>query len=195
MAKTDKRIILSGVIVCIVVLTFSSLFIYNELNILRAQVSDLQFQNSQLENQNNELRSNITALENQIKTLQEPTHNLTVTATSSSSWINPGGIWYIQYFNITIQNKGLNNVGGVTLDYTVVGNQTNIPYEINVIEMPMGIIHAGETVSGRLLLGAGLQDISALSNCRLALTLILDGNVLSKTQTLISNNMSPIDNP
>lgn len=122
---------------------FSSL--QSQISELQAENSELKNQNSELLNQNRELQSNISTLEDQISNLQESTYNLEITTVSAGDWQNLGGLAYNKWFNVTIQNNGPNDVGGVTSAYRITGISNEVPYGLSWIEPDqMGILHVGE---------------------------------------------------
>src|SRR5512139_3984231 len=96
--------------------------------------------------------------------LQEEDYNLAIKNIAIGSWENLGGLNYVRFYNVTIQNDGPSNVGGVTLAYKITGNQTNIQYELMWIEPDqMGVLHAGEPRLIRIYQSESLDNISKFS--------------------------------
>jgi len=118
--------------------------------------------------------------------LQEEDYNLSIKNIAIGSWKNLGGLNYVRFFNVTIQNDGLGNVGGVTLAHKITGNQTNIQYELMWIEPDqMGVLHAGASKLIRIYQSEGLDDISKFSGCTFLAAIMLDDRVLDeKTMAL-----------
>ena len=118
--------------------------------------------------------------------LEEKEYNLTIKNMAIGSWENLGGLNYVRFFNVTIQNDGPGNVGGVTLAFKITGNQTNIQYELMWIEPDqMGVLHAGESKLIRIYQSESLDNIGKFSGCTFVATLMLDNLILDeKTQVI-----------
>ena len=117
--------------------------------------------------------------------LEEKEYNLTIKNVAIGSWENLGGLNYVRFFNVTIQNDGPANVGGVTLAFKITGNQTNIQYELMWIEPDqMGVLHAGESKLIRIYQSESLDNIGKFSGCTFVATLMLDNLILDE-KTLV----------
>ena len=153
------------------------------------KVRDLQSQVANYENLTDILQAQASNLEAQVNDLQNPIDNVTFTAISVGPWY--AGAYapppYSKDINITLQNLGTRSIGGVTLDFKVEGNITNIDqFSIVVISSQLGVIHVLESKNMTVRLMASTTDrTAALSKCRLVITLLLDKSVLDRQTVTI----------
>jgi len=151
------------------------------------KVRDLQNQIAYYENMTDTLQTQASNLEAQIYRLQNPIDNVTFTAISVGPWY--AGAYApppnSKDINITLQNLGTRNIGGMTLDFKVEGNTTNIDLYISVSGL-LGVLHVQESKNVRVGLTTPTVDrTQALSNCSLTITLMLDKNVLDRRTVTI----------
>jgi hypothetical protein len=97
------------------------------------------------------------------------------------------GYPYYKDINITLQNVGTRNIGGVTLDVKLEGNTTNIYLGIHVTTTQLGVFHIEESKSLLVRLITAKEQRQALEDCRLRLTLMLDKNVLDRQTITIGD--------
>lgn len=155
----------------------------------QSKVRDLQSQVAYYENMTDTIQTQASSLEAQIYGLQNPIDNVTPTAISVGPWY--AGAYapppYSKDINITLQNLGTRSIGGVTLNFKVEGNTTNIDqFSIRVISSQLGVIHVLESKNMTVRLTASTTDRTlALSDCSLIITLMLDKNVLDRQTVTI----------
>ena len=140
-----KRSALAFILLIVIVLSFASWLVYNQVSELQNQIDKLQSQNSdlheqvsELQDQNNELQEHLNELHKQIDNAEK----VMITEFSSpTGWRNPVGVAMDVVFNITITNTGTNDVEGLTLEIKRLNFEED-PFNIT---RKLDIIHAGET--------------------------------------------------
>ena len=186
---TRKKLITFSLIIVALILTFSALFLGSQMVEAQSKVRDLQSQVAYYENMTDTIQTQASSLEAQIYGLQNPIDNVTFTAISVGPWY--AGAYapppYSKDINITLQNLGTRSIGGVTLNFKVEGNTTNIDqFSIRVISSQLGVIHVLESKNMTVRLTASTTDRTlALSDCSLIITLMLDKNVLDRQTVTI----------
>ena len=186
---TRRKLITFSLVTVVVILVFPALLLGNQMVEAQKKVRDLQSQVACYENLTDSLQTQARSLEAQIYELQNPIDNVTFTAISVGPWY--AGAYapppYSKDISITFQNLGTRSVGGATLDFKVEGNTTNIDqFSIVVISSQLGVIHALESKNVTMRLMASTTDrTTALSNCRLVITLLLDKSVLDRQTVTI----------
>jgi FtsZ-binding cell division protein ZapB len=147
-----KRKALAFILLTIIVLSFASWLVYNQVRELQNQIEELQSQNSDLHEQVSELQDQNNELQGQNEELQEQLNELhkqiddaekvMITEFSSpTGWRNPVGVAMDVIFNITIMNTGTNDVEGLTLEIKRL-NFDEDPFNIT---RKLDILHVGET--------------------------------------------------
>jgi len=147
-----KRSALAFILLIVIVLSFASWLVYNQVSELQNQIDKLQSQNSDLHEQVSELQDQNNELQGQNEELQEHLNELhkqidnaekvMITEFSSpTGWRNPVGVAMDVVFNITITNTGTNDVEGLTLEIKRLNFEED-PFNIT---RKLDIIHAGET--------------------------------------------------
>jgi hypothetical protein len=108
----NRKIISSIALITIVALAVACGFCYNQIRIQQNQISELQDQISELQDQNSELQNQLIELENIINI----TRDVKIT---NFEWIGGyhslGQVNLFQNFKVTIENRGNNNVSGLSL--------------------------------------------------------------------------------
>jgi TolA-binding protein len=148
----------------------------NQLNSSQTQISNLQNLTSSLQNQ-------VASLQTQLDNLQTRTYNVTVTKVDSTSWQPIVGLTIQKEADLTLNNTGNEDVGGITSDIKIVtdGNDTSQYFDINVFEpSPLGILHVGESVVIRVAITTGLGVPVDLSKTSLEATIMLDTIILDQ---------------
>ena len=113
--------------------------------------------------------------------IQNQPSNVKITNLTAGKWENPGGVQYTITFNVTFKNLGPKDIGGITLDYKISGNQSNLPYNLRwVSPKQLGVLHVEESKSIILFLETNLSYISQFTGCNFIATLMLDDVVLDE---------------
>jgi len=182
------KVITFSLIIVTLVLAFSALFLGSQMVEAQKKVRDLKNQITYYENVTDTLQNQASSLEAQINGLQNPIDNVTLTIVSIGPWLTEAYTPppYTKYINLTLQNVGTRNIGGITLDFKVEGNTTNIDqFSINV-NSNQGILHVLESKNMTVQLTASTKDrTQALENCKLIITLMLDKEVLDRKTVTI----------
>jgi hypothetical protein len=185
---TSKKLISALLLTITIVLAFSALFLGIQMVEAQRKVHDLQSQIAYYENITDNLQTQVSGLEVKINGLQNPIDNATLTILSNGPWHGDPltGYPYYKFINITLQNFGTRSIGGMTLDFQVFGNTTNIGYyDINV-DSNIGVLHVLESKSIMIqLISPTKEGTQALENCRLTITLKLDMTVLDRKTVTI----------
>jgi cell division protein FtsL len=149
-----KKLMPYPLIIVIVVLTFSTLFLGNQMVESQNKLSDLQRQITDYENMTSTLQTQATNLENQINMLKNPIDNISLSIISITSWLTEAYAPppYTKYVNITLQNFGTRNIGGMTLDFKVEGNTTSLGYYSINVNSNVGVLHVFESKNLRVQL-------------------------------------------
>ena len=187
MSKIPRKLVTFLLIIVTLSLALSALFLGSQMVEAQKKVRDLQNQIAYYENMTDTLQTQASNLEAQIYRLQNPIDNVTFTAISVGPWY--AGAYApppnSKDINITLQNLGTRNIGGMTLDFKVEGNTTNIDLYISVSGL-LGVLHVQESKNVRVGLTTPTVDrTQALSNCSLTITLMLDKNVLDRRTVTI----------
>lgn len=184
-----RKLITFSLIIVTLSLALSALFLGSQMVEVQKKVRDLQSQVSYYENMTDTLQAQAIDLEAQISRLQNPIANVTLSAISVGPWY--AGAYapppYSKDINITLQNIGTRRIGGMTLDFKVEGNTTNIdPFSIAVISGQLGVLHVQESKSMAVRLITPTTDLTqALEDCQLIITLMLDKEVLDRKAVTI----------
>ncbi len=182
------RKLIASLIIITLAIGVVALVVGSQMVQTQTKVRDLQSQLATYENTTNSLQSQASSLEAQIKYLQNPIDNVTLTVVSKGNWYaDPvaGYPWY-KFINITLQNFGTETIGGMTLDFRVEGNTTNISYYIHA-NTNQGVLHVNETRSLRIQLITSIDQKRELADCTLTITLLLDQKVLDRKTVTIGN--------
>jgi cell division protein FtsL len=190
MPPHKKTIIFSLLVITTLVLAFSALFLGSQMSEAQEKVRYLQSQATYYQSMTDTLQTQASSLETQINNLQNPTDNVTFTAITVGPWVYEEYTPTQKKFNVTFQNVGTRNIGGVTLEFKVEGNTTNIgPFEIYVNPHQLGIIHVRESKSLIVTLVAGFAGYpdspQVLSQCDFTFTLMLDKVVFDRQTVMI----------
>jgi hypothetical protein len=118
----NRKIALGMVLIVIIAASIATWVVYT-------QISKLQAQNSQLRDRLNQV------------------NRVNITDFSSGGWSNPVGVMMAIGFTVTIQNTGISDVGGVTLEIKRLGLDVD-PFNIT---RTLGVIQVGETAEIREL--------------------------------------------
>jgi uncharacterized protein YlxW (UPF0749 family) len=186
---SPRKLVAFSLVIVILSLAFSAVFLGSQMVEAQKKVRDLQSQIAYYENMTDTLQTQASDLEAQINRLQDPIDNVTFTAISVGPWYT--GAYapppYSKDINITLQNIGTRKIGGVTLDFKVEGNTTNIdPFSIAVISGQLGVLHVQESKSMAVRLITPTIDLTqALEDCQLIITLMLDKEVLDRKTVTI----------
>jgi type II secretory pathway pseudopilin PulG len=178
-----KKLIAYSLIVVIAILAFSTLLLGSQMVKAQNKVRELQGQIVNYENTTYALKAQNSNLENQIGALQNSVDNLSLYIVSVTPWLTEAYAPppYTKYVNITLQNTGARSIGGMTLEFKVEGNTTNIGYYVIYVNSNIGVLHVLESKSIRVQLIAPTTEVTqALANCRLTITLMLDQTVLDQ---------------
>jgi len=182
------KVITFSLIIVTLVLAFSALFLGSQMVEAQKKVRDLKNQITYYENVTDTLQNQASSLEAQINGLQNPIDNVTLTIVSIGPWLTEAYTPppYTKYINLTLQNVGTRNIGGITLDFKVEGNTTNIDqFSINV-NSNQGILHVLESKNMTVQLTASTKDrTQALEDCKLVIKLMLDKEVLDRKTVTI----------
>ena len=181
---TRNKLIAFSLILGILVLSFSALSLWSKMVEAQKKVHDLQSQVANYENMTDVLQTQASSLEAQIYRLQNPIDDVAFTAISVGPWYlgayapSP----YYKDISVTFQNVGTRSIGGVTLDFKVEGNTTNIDRSrIFVRSGLLGVIHVQESENfNASLLTWGMGETQFLSQYNLTITLLLDQLVLDR---------------
>jgi hypothetical protein len=151
------------------------------------QVSNLQSQIAHYQNMTDTLQTHASNLETQLSQLQNPTENVTLTIVSNGAWHGDPLTGYPQYkfINVSLQNYGNNDIGGMTLDFKVEGNTTNIDHFSIHADSNIGILHVLESKYINIQFIASIDRTQTLSHCKLIITLMLDNNILDRQTVVI----------
>ena len=113
--------------------------------------------------------------------IQNQPSNIKITNITAGKWENPGGVQYTRTFNVTFKNHGPKDTGGITLNYKISGNQSNLPYNLRLVShKQLGILHVEESKSIILFLETNLSYISQFTGLNFTATLMLDDVVLDE---------------
>jgi hypothetical protein len=183
-----RRKLLTSLIIVTIVLTSSALLLGNQMVENQKQVINLQSQVAYYQNMTETLQTQANNLETQLSQLQNPTDNVTLTIVSNGAWHGDPLTGYPQYkfINISLQNYGNNDIGGMTLDFKVEGNTTNIDQFSIHANSNIGILHVLESKYINIqLIASTIDRTQTLSNCKLIITLMLDNNILDRQSVVI----------
>jgi uncharacterized protein YlxW (UPF0749 family) len=116
----NKKIAASAVIIVIVVASIADWFANNKISELQSQNNDLQKQVNELQDQNRELEDENDELQKQLDLLQKrvdfsPEVQIT-DFSSGAGWLNVVGMTIAIGLDVTIQNTGISDVDGLTLE-------------------------------------------------------------------------------
>ena len=181
---TRNKLIAFSLILGILVLSFSALSLWSKMVEAQKKVHDLQSQVANYENMTDVLQTQASSLEAQIYRLQNPIDDVAFTAISEGAWYLGAYAPSPSYkdISVTFQNVGTRSIGGVTLDFKVEGNTTNIDRSrIFVRSGLLGVIHVQESKNfNATLLTWGMGETQFLSQYNLTITLLLDQLVLDR---------------
>jgi type II secretory pathway pseudopilin PulG len=186
---TRKELVTFSLVIVTLILAFSALFLGSQMGEAQKKTRDLQNQVAYYKNMTDALQTQASSLETQINDLQNPIDNVTFTAVSVGPWYlsEYAPPPYSKDINITLQNIGTRSIGGMTLDFKVEGNTTNIDLYISVSGL-LGVLHVQESKNVRVsLITPTVDRTQALSNCSLIITLMLDKNVLDNRAVTIGS--------
>jgi hypothetical protein len=129
--------------ITIVILGIVSGFLFFQLNAVQDLNSELQIRNDELENQITGLENQISELQNQISEQETQLGKYTNVVKITEVTIEPGfnpfiGVMCQNSANVTIENLGVNNVGGLSL--TIEHSSWEEAAETYYV----GILHSGE---------------------------------------------------
>ena len=184
-----RKLITLSLIIVTLSLAFSTFFVGSQMVEAQKKLRDLQSQVAYYENITDTLQAQADDLEAQISRLQNPIANVTFTAISVGPWY--AGAYapppYSKDINITLQNIGTMRIGGMTLDFKVEGNTTNVdPFSTAIISGQLGVLHVQESKSMAVRLITPTIDLTrALADCQLIITLMLDKEVLDRKTVTI----------
>lgn len=184
---TRIRLITFSLIIVTLILTFSALFLGNQLSETQKKVRDLQSQITYYQNMTDTLQTQANNLETQINQLQNSTDNVTLTIVSIGPWHGDPltGYPYYKFINLTLQNYGARSLGGMTLDFKVEGNTTNIGYLGINVNTNRGVLHVNESMNMTVQLIASKDGWRAFEDYGLTITIMLDKNVLDRKMMTI----------
>lgn len=179
---TRIRLITFSLIIVTLILTFSALFLGNQMDESQKKVRDLQSQITYYQNMTDTLQTQANNLETQINQLQNSTDNVTLTIVSIGPWHGDtiAGYPYYKFINLTLKNYGVRSVGGMTLGFKVEGNTTNIGYLGINLRTKMGVLHENESMNITVQLIASKDGWRVFEDYKLAITLMLDKNALDR---------------
>jgi type II secretory pathway pseudopilin PulG len=175
-------------LIIIIVLSSFALFLGTQMVEIQRKVTDLQNQVTHYQNFTDALQNQAASLRTQVNNLQNPNKNVTLTITSIGTWYpDPiGGYPYNKQINVTLKNYGSTTIGGMTLDFTVAGNNTDIGYYRIYVDSNIGVLHVLESKSMTVrLIVPTVQGTQVLENCRLTIILMFDEDVLDETTVRI----------
>ena len=185
---TLRKLITFSLIIVALVLTASVLFLGNQMVENQKQVSNLQNQVTYYKNATDSLQTQVNNLETQISQLQNPTDNVSLTIVSNGAWHGDPltGYPYYKFINISIQNYGTSNIGGMTLVFKVEGNTTNIDQFSIQANSNIGVLHILESKYINIqLIASTIDRTQTLSHYKLIITLMLDNNILDRQTVVI----------
>ena len=142
------------VAVSIFVLSVAALLIFNEFSILQTEIAELQAQNSELHNQNSDLQNETVELQDQNRQIGQLLEQLVedynspveIIAFQWEDGFNPyGGVTLANRVNVTVQNKGADDVSGLTLVVRLVYNGTELNTYTGFTKQ-IDILHTGESL-------------------------------------------------
>ncbi len=183
-----RRKLITSLIIVTLVLTSSALFLGNQMAENQKQVSNLQSQIAYYQNMTDTLQTQANNLETQLSQLQNPTDNVTLTIVSNGAWHGDPltGYPHYKFINISLQNYGDSGIGGMTLDFKVEGNTTNIDQFSIQANSNIGILHVLESKYINIqLIASTIDRTQTLSLCKLIITLMLDNNILDRQTVVI----------
>jgi cell division protein FtsL len=183
-----KKLITFSLIIITLFLTFSALLLGSQMVEAQNKLRDAQNQIANYENMTNTLQTQASSLEAQINGLQNPVDNVTLTIVSVTPWLTEAYAPppYTKYVNITLQNYGTRSIGGMTLDFKVAGNTTNLGYYSINVNSNVGVLHVLESKNMRVqLIAPTKEETQALEDCKLTITLMLEQSVLDRQTVTI----------
>ena len=182
------RKLITSLIIVTLVLAASALFLGNQMVENQKQIINLQSQVAYYQNMTETLQTQANNLETQLSQLQNPTENVTLTIVSNGAWHGDPLTGYPQYkfINISLQNYGNSDIGGMTLDFKVEGNTTNINQFSIHANSNIGILHVLESKYINIqLIASTIDRTQTLSHCKLIITLMIDNNILDRQTVVI----------
>jgi hypothetical protein len=178
-----RKLITLTLIIIVITLTFPAIYLGNQVIEAQKKVNDLKNQITYLQNTSDTLQNQEKNLTNQIGQLQNSTDNITLTVVSIGPWHGDPltGYPYYKFINLTLQNGGVRNIGGMILDSKVEGNTSDIGYLGIYVNSNKGVLHPNESMNMTMQLIAPTDATTqVLMNYRLAITVMLDKNILDK---------------
>jgi hypothetical protein len=170
-------------IIIVVTLTFPTIYIGNQIIEAQKKISDLETQITYLQNMSDTLQIQERNLTNQISQFQNSTDNVSLTIVSIGPWHGDPltGYPFYKFINLTLQNNGVRNIGGMILDSRVEGNTSNLGHLGIYVNSNQGVLHPNELMNRTMQLIAPTQAATqVLKNYQLTITLTLDKIVLDK---------------
>ena len=157
----NKKIAAGAVIILIVTVSIATWLVNNQISELQSQNKDLQDKVDELQDQNRDLQDENDELHEQLDLLQKRVDfspEVVITEFSSlGGWRNPVGVTLEEVFNVTIENTGISDIDGLTLEIKRL-NLEEDPYNIT---KRLDILHAGETTEIQDSIITGIDHYAA----------------------------------
>jgi len=157
----NRKIAASVVIIVIVAASIATWFVHTQISELQSQNSDLQDEVDELHGQNRDLQDENDELQEQLDLLQKRVDfspDVIITKFSSKDgWWNPVGVTLALDLNITIENTGISDIDGLTLEIKRRSLDED-PYNIT---KRLDILYAGESAEIYDSIFTGIQFFAA----------------------------------
>ena len=171
-ASAFKKTITFLLVIVIILLAFSALSLGSRMNEAQKKVDDLRNQVAQYEN------------------MTRPPANVKFTDISVRPWYVDeyyGPPPYYKNINVTFQNVGTKTIGGITLEFEVEGNTSDIYFEIYVHPNLLGLLHVQESKSLIVRIVTDVYNRALLSRCNLIITMMLDNLILDEQTVMLGS--------
>ena len=156
-----KMKVIAIMVVTVIALSVAVWLVHIHISELQIQNSDLQNQINELQDQNRELQDENDELQEQLDLLQKRVDfspDVIITKFSSKDgWWNPVGVTLALDLNITIENTGISDIDGLTLEIKRRSLDED-PYNIT---KRLDILYAGESAEIYDSIFTGIQFFAA----------------------------------
>jgi hypothetical protein len=173
-----------NIILALIILSLSVLVVClgNQIIVFQEKVDSIKNQMAFYQNQSIVLQNQEENLTSQILQLETLPDNVTLSVVSAGSWYADPltGYPYYKVINLTIQNNGVRNLGGMTLDSRIEGNTSNVGYVGINVDTNKGVLHPNESMNLTMKLVTQENMTKELEKYQLSITLLLDQTVLDQ---------------
>jgi FtsZ-binding cell division protein ZapB len=181
----NKKLTASAVIIVIVAASIAAWLVHTQISELQIQNGDLQEQVNELQDQNRDLQDKNDELQEQLDLLQKRVdfspEVLITKFSSKDGWWNPVGVTLALDPNITIENTGISDIDGLTLEI----KRRNLDEDPYNITKRLDILHAGESTEIYDSIFTGIQFFTAEFRNRSFVAILKLGDVVLDEEYLL----------